>query len=374
MSKQENETIIELKSVSKFYGLGDAESKALNKFDLTVKRGEFIMIMGPSGCGKTTLLNIIGLLDKPTEGDYYLHGKQASKISASKKAHFRAKEIGFIFQNFNLIPTLSVIENVSLPLIYNGVSKTRRLKAADNILEHFHLQKREYYMPYQLSGGQQQRVAIARSLITKPSIILADEPTGNLDSRSSHIIMEELRDIHSQGNTIIMVTHNPDLTAYATRVINMLDGSIDTDIKTVADHDLPTGNIVPEKISVRVLSRQKPPEINVESETEVVVSGKNITVQENKSKEKDEKKSEKPRTLKKRELHNSPYSAKPATAKDAPKPTEKETEKKPEVKSRKRHAVVQLSSLTKKLTNHKKPNKSAKAKKSSKKAKKGKED
>lgn len=374
MSKQENETIIELKSVSKFYGLGDAESKALNKFDLTVKRGEFIMIMGPSGCGKTTLLNIIGLLDKPTEGDYYLHGKQASKISASKKAHFRAKEIGFIFQNFNLIPTLSVIENVSLPLIYNGVSKTRRLKAADNILEHFHLQKREYYMPYQLSGGQQQRVAIARSLITKPSIILADEPTGNLDSRSSHIIMEELRDIHSQGNTIIMVTHNPDLTAYATRVINMLDGSIDTDIKTVADHDLPTGNIVPEKISVRVLSRQKPPEINVESETEVVVSGKNITVQENKSKEKDEKKSEKPRTLKKRELHNSPYSAKPATAKDAPKPTEKETEKKPEVKSRKRHAVVQLSSLTKKLTNHKKPNKSDKAKKSSKKAKKGKED
>ena len=374
MSKQENETIIELKSVSKFYGLGDAESKALNKFDLTVKRGEFIMIMGPSGCGKTTLLNIIGLLDKPTEGDYYLHGKQASKISASKKAHFRAKEIGFIFQNFNLIPTLSVIENVSLPLIYNGVSKTRRLKAADNILEHFHLQKREYYMPYQLSGGQQQRVAIARSLITKPSIILADEPTGNLDSRSSHIIMEELRDIHSQGNTIIMVTHNPDLTAYATRVINMLDGSIDTDIKTVADHDLPTGNIVPEKISVRVLSRQKPPEINVESETEVVVSGKNITVQEDKSKEKDEKKSEKPRTLKKRELHNSPYSAKPATAKDAPKPAEKEAEKKPEVKSRKRHAVVQLSSLTKKLTNHKKPNKSAKAKKSSKKAKKGKED
>ena len=374
MSKQENETIIELKSVSKFYGLGDAESKALNKFDLTVKRGEFIMIMGPSGCGKTTLLNIIGLLDKPTEGDYYLHGKQASKISASKKAHFRAKEIGFIFQNFNLIPTLSVIENVSLPLIYNGVSKTRRLKAADNILEHFHLQKREYYMPYQLSGGQQQRVAIARSLITKPSIILADEPTGNLDSRSSHIIMEELRDIHSQGNTIIMVTHNPDLTAYATRVINMLDGSIDTDIKTVADHDLPTGSIVPEKISVRVLSRQKPPEINVESETEVVVSGKNITVQEDKSKEKDEKKSEKPRTLKKRELHNSPYSAKPATAKDAPKPTEKETEKKPEVKSRKRHAVVQLSSLTKKLTNHKKPNKSGKAKKSSKKAKKGKED
>ena len=376
MSKQENETIIELKSVSKFYGLGDAESKALNKFDLTVKRGEFIMIMGPSGCGKTTLLNIIGLLDKPTEGDYYLHGKQASKISARKKAHFRAKEIGFIFQNFNLIPTLSVIENVSLPLIYNGVSKTRRLKQADNILEHFHLQKREYYMPYQLSGGQQQRVAIARSLITKPSIILADEPTGNLDSRSSHIIMEELRDIHSQGNTIIMVTHNPDLTAYATRVINMLDGSIDTDIKTVADHDLPTGSIVPEKISVRVLSRQKPPEIAVDSETPVIVSGKNITVEKTEENTEEKKQTEetKPRTLKKRELHNSPYTAKPATAKDAPKPDEKQDEKKPEQKPRKRRSVVKLSSLTKKLTNRKKAKKPEKDKKKSKKAKKGKED
>ena len=368
MSKQENETIIELKSVSKFYGLGDAESKALNKFDLTVKRGEFIMIMGPSGCGKTTLLNIIGLLDKPTEGDYYLHGKQASKISARKKAHFRAKEIGFIFQNFNLIPTLSVIENVSLPLIYNGVAKTRRLKAADNILEHFHLQKREYYMPYQLSGGQQQRVAIARSLITKPSIILADEPTGNLDSRSSHIIMEELRDIHSQGNTIIMVTHNPDLTAYATRVINMLDGSIDTDIKTVADHNLPTGSIVPEKISVRVLSRQKNPEIAVDSEKPVVVTGKNVVVEKDK---KSDKEDEKPKTriLKKRELHNSPYVAKPATAKDAPKPDDEE--KKPKQEPRKRRAVAKLSSLTKKLKSKKKSND---AKKKSQKAKKGKED
>ena len=367
MSKQENETIIELKSVSKFYGLGDAESKALNKFDLTVKRGEFIMIMGPSGCGKTTLLNIIGLLDKPTEGDYYLHGKQASKISARKKAHFRAKEIGFIFQNFNLIPTLSVIENVSLPLVYNGVAKTRRLKSADNILEHFHLQKREYYMPYQLSGGQQQRVAIARSLITKPSIILADEPTGNLDSRSSHIIMEELRDIHSQGNTIIMVTHNPDLTAYATRVINMLDGSIDTDIKTVADHNLPTGNIVPEKISVRVLSRQKNPEIAIDSETPVVVTGKNVTVEKD-EKPKNEEKKPKTRVLKKRELHNSPYIAKPATSKDSPKPDN--VEEKPKQEPRKRRAVAKLNSLTKKLSSKKKSNN---VKKTTKKGKKGKE-
>lgn len=369
MSKRENDTIIELKSVSKNYGLGDAESKALNKFDLTVKRGEFIMIMGPSGCGKTTLLNILGLLDKPTSGEYYLHGKNVSKISARKKARFRAKEIGFIFQNFNLISTLSVIENVALPLIYSGVSKTRRLKAADNILEHFHLHQREYYMPYQLSGGQQQRVAIARSLITKPSIILADEPTGNLDSRSSHIIMEELRDIHSQGNTIIMVTHNPDLTAYATRVINMLDGGIDTDIKTVADHNLPRGGIDTEKINVRVLSRKKPPEIAIESQTPVIVSGDKISISTA-----DEKKEEKPKAeakaesltkktegekVEKRELHNSPYIAKPASAKDAPKPGKTEDKKEDKQKPRKR-SIVKLSSLTERLKKIKKPSKKSK--------------
>jgi putative ABC transport system ATP-binding protein len=277
MPKQENETIIELKAISKRYGLGDTESYALHNFDLTVKRGEFIMIMGPSGCGKTTLLNIIGLLDKATSGEYKLAGKSVDHISSRKKARFRAKEIGFIFQSFNLIPNLNVIENVSLPLIYSGYRKTRRLKMADNILEHFHLREREYYMPYQLSGGQQQRVAIARSLIANPSIILADEPTGNLDSRASHIIMEELQEIHSLGNTIIMVTHNPALTTYATRVINMLDGEIDTDIKTVADQDLPKPGD-PEKISVRVLSKKRPVELEVNSNTKVVVSGKNVTV------------------------------------------------------------------------------------------------
>ncbi|MBR3164279.1 ABC transporter ATP-binding protein [Candidatus Saccharibacteria bacterium] len=251
-----NETIIELKSVSKIYGIGDAESYALRDFDLSVKRGEFIMIMGPSGCGKTTLLNIIGLLDKASTGEYYLDGKSVDHISARKKARFRANEIGIIFQSFNLIPNLPIIENVSLPLVYAGYHKTRRLKRADDILERFHLREREYYMPHQLSGGQQQRVAIARSLISNPSIILADEPTGNLDSRSSHIIMEELRDIHSRGNTIIMVTHNPSLTTYATRVINMLDGEIDTDIKTVADRDLPRPGD-PERISVRVLTKKR---------------------------------------------------------------------------------------------------------------------
>ncbi|MFV0485014.1 MAG: ABC transporter ATP-binding protein [Candidatus Saccharimonadales bacterium] len=256
MSEQSGETIIRLSGVTKRYGFGDSEYFALRDFDLTVKRGEFIMVMGPSGCGKTTLLNIIGLLDKATAGEYVLGGKNVERISARKQAKFRARQIGFIFQNFNLIPTLPVIENVALPLAYAGFHKTRRLRMASNILDHFHLQEREYYMPWQLSGGQQQRVAIARSLVANPSIILADEPTGNLDSRSSHIVMEELRDIHSMGNTIIMVTHNPALTTYATRVINMLDGEIDTDIKTVADRDLPKPGD-PEKISVRILSKKR---------------------------------------------------------------------------------------------------------------------
>ena len=281
MPNQENETIIELKGVSKRYGFGDAESYALRNFDLTVKRGEFIMIMGPSGCGKTTLLNIIGLLDQASSGEYILAGKNVARVSAGKKARFRAKEIGFIFQNFNLVPTLSIIENVSLPLIYSGYHKTRRLRMADNILEHFHLREREYYMPYQLSGGQQQRVAIARSLIASPSIILADEPTGNLDSRNSHIIMEELQEIHSLGNTIIMVTHNPALTTYATRVINMLDGEIDTDIKTVDDSELPRGG-KNEKISVKVLPSRDPiqMEITSDSDSDIVVSGDNVSTAE----------------------------------------------------------------------------------------------
>lgn len=233
------EVIIDLKKVSKRYGYGDAESYALEDFDLTVKRGEFIMIMGPSGCGKTTLLNILGLLDSPSGGQYILDGEQVQRISQRKRSKIRSKKIGMIFQDFNLIPNLTVLSNVTMPLIYAGYSKTRREKRADEVLEQFRLREREYYMPYQLSGGQQQRVAIARSLIADPEIILADEPTGSLDSRSSYIVMEELKEIHAAGNTIIMVTHNPQLTSYATRVIHMLDGQIDTDIKTVADENLP---------------------------------------------------------------------------------------------------------------------------------------
>lgn len=243
-------TIIELKGLTKRYGYGDTEVLALKDFDLEIKRGEFIMIMGPSGCGKTTLLDIIGLLDRATKGNYILNGENVAGISSRRQARLRAKKIGFVFQNFNLIEDLPIIENVALPLIYTGYTKTSRLKQASRALARFHLQEREYYYPHQLSGGQQQRVAIARAIVGSPEIILADEPTGNLDSRSSHIVMEELKSIHEEGNTIIMVTHNPALTAYATRVINMLDGQIDTDIKTVADANLP------QPISVRFKKRK----------------------------------------------------------------------------------------------------------------------
>lgn len=224
-----NTPVIELKDLKKRFGVGEAEHFALNGVDLTVKKGEFIAIMGPSGCGKTTLLNIIGMLDRATDGEYVLDGRNVESLSGGRQAQIRADQIGIVFQSFNLIERLSVLENVALPLTYSGVHHTKRMQQASNVLKAFHLQEREYYMPWQLSGGQTQRVAIARALVNDPSIILADEPTGNLDSKSSHIIMEELSEIHKRGNTILMVTHNPNLTTYATRVITMLDGRIDTD-------------------------------------------------------------------------------------------------------------------------------------------------
>ena len=254
--------VIKLDGVTKRYGYGDTESYALKDFDLEIKRGEFVMIMGPSGCGKTTLLDIIGLLDKPTDGTYLLNGDDVSNISNRKKAILRAKEIGFIFQNFNLIEDLTVLENVALPLVYLNRPRTVRLKSASSALKRFHLGEREYYLPGQLSGGQQQRVAIARAIVSDPEIILADEPTGNLDSRSSSIVMEELKNIHEEGNTIIMVTHNPALTVYATRVINMLDGQIDTDVKTVADRNLP------QPIDVKIKKRQSKPKSRDEDDEE----------------------------------------------------------------------------------------------------------
>lgn len=224
--------VIELRGLTKQYGIGDAEHHALDAIDLTIEKGEFITIMGPSGCGKTTLLNILGLLDRSDAGEYLLDGTSVETLSGARHARIRSQQIGIVFQSFNLINRLTVIENVALPLTYRGMFRTKRLTMASDILKSFHLSEREYYMPWQLSGGQMQRVAIARALVNNPSIILADEPTGNLDSKSSHIVMEELSDLHKRGNTIVMVTHNPNLTTYASRVIHMLDGKIASDTKT----------------------------------------------------------------------------------------------------------------------------------------------
>lgn len=235
--------VIQLTDLTKRYGFGDTAHKALDEVTLTIEKGEFIAVMGPSGCGKTTLLNVIGLLDRASEGDYDLDGKSVASLSGKQHARIRSSQIGIVFQSFNLIHRLNVLENVALPLTYSGIPHLKRLERASEILKTFHLQEREYYMPWQLSGGQMQRVAIARALVNNPSIILADEPTGNLDSRSSHVIMEELSQLHKQGNTIIMVTHNPNLTSYASRVITMLDGKIASDTSTMPDPTVPKRSV-----------------------------------------------------------------------------------------------------------------------------------
>ena len=213
------------------FGIGEATTVALDDLTLTIQKGEFVAIMGPSGSGKTTLMNILGLLDTPTHGEYYLESKAVADLSQRRRARLRRDHIGMIFQNFNLLSRANVIENVALPLTYRGMLRTKRLTEASRLLRTFGLNEREYYMPYQLSGGQLQRVAIARALVNKPAIVLADEPTGNLDTKSSEIIMEELADIHKRGNTIIMVTHNPDVAIYADRIIHMVDGRIASDSK-----------------------------------------------------------------------------------------------------------------------------------------------
>jgi len=223
--------VIEIYNLSKMFGIGDATTVALDNITLRIDKGEFVCIMGPSGSGKTSLLNIIGLLDAPTRGEYYLEEKPVAELSQRRRAKYRRDRIGMIFQNFNLLAGANVIENVALPLTYKGMLHTKRLKQASKLLETFGLQEREYYMPYQLSGGQLQRVAIARALVSKPAILLADEPTGSLDSKSSEIIMSELSEIHRKGNTIIMVTHNPEVALYADRIIQMVDGRIASDTK-----------------------------------------------------------------------------------------------------------------------------------------------
>jgi len=221
--------IIELSEVSKLYGFGGATTIALDEVSIGVEAGEFVAIMGPSGSGKSTLLHIIGMLDRPTSGIYKLNGKSVEKMRPSHRTRTRRKQIGFIFQSFNLIPNLTALENVALPLAYKGTLRGRRLKTASAMLDQVGLVNREYYFPRQLSGGESQRVAIARALVNNPDLLIADEPTGNLDSAASRLVMEMLRELHKNGTTIILVTHNPELTRYASRVVFMHDGTIVSD-------------------------------------------------------------------------------------------------------------------------------------------------
>ena len=224
--------LIQLEAVSKLYGFGDATTIALDEVSISIDKGEFVAVMGPSGCGKSTLLNIMGLLDRPTNGIYKLQNRVVERLSQARSAKLRRDTIGFIFQSYNMLPKQTVLDNVALPLIYKGVGVTKRLKLASSMLERVGMQNREYFYPTQLSGGQIQCAAIARALVNEPSIIIADEPTGNLDSGGSRLVMELLSEIHMMGNTIIFVTHNPELTRYATRVVYMRDGRIIQDEPT----------------------------------------------------------------------------------------------------------------------------------------------
>jgi putative ABC transport system ATP-binding protein len=219
-------SVIEMTNVSKIFGFADATTVALDDVDLVIEPGEFVVIMGPSGSGKTTLMNIIGLLDRATHGSYQLDGKEVADLSQRQRAKIRRDQIGFIFQSYNLLPRINVIDNVALPLTYKGIFGGKRLEKAHQLLEQLGIGEKAFYRPNQLSGGQVQRAAIARALINNPSIILADEPTGNLDSQTAEKVMQALSDIHASGNTIVMVTHNPELARYGDRVINMLDGRI----------------------------------------------------------------------------------------------------------------------------------------------------
>lgn len=224
--------LIEIEEVSKLYGFGDAANVALDEVSLSIEEGEFVAVMGPSGSGKSTLMNIIGLLDRPSHGKYSINGRAVAKLRPNQAAKYRRDMIGFIFQSFNLLPRLTALENVALPLAYKGMGLTRRTRQASDILARVGLQHREYYYPWQLSGGQRQCIAIARALVNNPKLIIADEPTGNLDSAGSRLVMELLSEIHKAGNTILFVTHNPELTRYATRVVYMHDGSIVQDEQT----------------------------------------------------------------------------------------------------------------------------------------------
>ncbi len=224
-----NEEIIVTRDLQKKYVLGAETVRALRGVDLLIRKNEYVAIMGPSGSGKSTLMNLIGCLDSPSGGEYILNGQAVAGLTDDELARIRNREIGFVFQTFNLLPRSTALENVELPLVYAGIGKAERKKRAADALTAVELSDRMEHRPNELSGGQRQRVAIARALVTEPSIILADEPTGNLDSRTSEEIMNLFARLHAQGQTIIMVTHEPDIAAHAERVVILRDGSIESD-------------------------------------------------------------------------------------------------------------------------------------------------
>jgi putative ABC transport system ATP-binding protein len=221
--------MIETKNLQKVYTTEEVETTALNKVNLKIQDGEFVSVMGPSGCGKSTLLNILGLLDNPSDGEYFFMDEEVSKYTEKKRAHLRKKNIGFVFQSFNLIDELTVYENVELPLLYLKMPSSERKKKVNEVLERMQLVPRKNHFPQQLSGGQQQRVAVARAIVGEPKLILADEPTGNLDSTNGEEVMRMLIQLHESGTTIVMVTHSPAYAEYGQRTIHLFDGHIVTE-------------------------------------------------------------------------------------------------------------------------------------------------
>lgn len=222
--------LIDIKQLKRDFQLGNETINVLKGIDLQINKGEYVALMGPSGSGKSTLMNLLGCLDTPTSGTYILNGNDVSKMHDDDLAEIRNKEIGFVFQTFNLLPRTTALDNVALPMIYAGYSKSERNERATEVLTQVNLADRMDHQPNQLSGGQRQRVAIARALVNKPSIILADEPTGNLDSKTSVEIMNLFNDIHKNGNTVIVVTHEEDIAKYAHRIIRLRDGMIESDV------------------------------------------------------------------------------------------------------------------------------------------------
>jgi len=230
MANPTKQEVIRIEQITKKYEMGAEIIHALREVSLEIYRNEYVAFMGPSGSGKSTLMNILGCLDSPSSGNYFLAGTNVSQMSDSELAAVRNKEIGFVFQTFNLLPRMSALENVALPLVYSGLSYAKRIKKAEEALSSVGLENRMHHKPNELSGGQRQRVAIARALVNNPAMILADEPTGNLDSKTSHEIMALFDDLHNKGNTIILVTHEEDIANFAKRIVRMRDGKVESDV------------------------------------------------------------------------------------------------------------------------------------------------